>query len=329
MRILSLNIIVYIVAALLSYQSHASSCRNGSFSAGFLPFSNSKGSVGIWYPASQSESSYKYRGDFSGSVALNSLPASCKKFPLIVFSHGAAGCGTEIAYLTEHLARAGFVILVVDHADAMCNVYGGGSMTPAESEEQFNQPDAWNERTEVDRRDDITRALNSLLASNEWKKVIDADNIGGIGQSVGAYIIAGMSGARDSWKDARIKSALLLSPFLSPYLKKKEIEKISIPLMYQAAVLNANSVSSDSSFYEAIKMGKMPKYIALFQGKGGMEWHHFLCAEQETVKKCGESVREVNLINNYAEAFFNATLRGQSNSLDELNGVGLVKWTKQ
>lgn len=329
MRNFVLLIVAFVVTALLSNQSYASTCVNGSFTAGFLPFTNSKRSVGIWYPATHTEASYNYSGDFSGSVALNALPASCKKFPLIVFSHGAAGCGTEIAFLTEHLARAGFVILVVDHADGMCNVYGGGTMTPAESEEQFNQPNAWNERTEIDRRDDLTRALDSLLVASEWKNVIDTENIGGIGQSVGAYIIAGMSGAWDSWKDPRIKSALLLSPFLSPYLKNKQIEKISIPLMYQAAEPNTTGALSDSAFNEVIKMGKMPKYIALFQGKGGMEWHRFLCIGQETVKKCTETVREVKLINTYAEAFFNATLRGQSESLDNLTGSGLVKWSKE
>ena len=41
-------------------------------------------------------------------------------YPLILFSHGFTGCGTQSVFLTDALAGDGYLVLAPDHHDAAC-----------------------------------------------------------------------------------------------------------------------------------------------------------------------------------------------------------------
>src|SRR5271154_6050647 len=41
-------------------------------------------------------------------------------YPLVVFSHGYGGCNTQSVFLMEALAKAGYLVLAPNHADAHC-----------------------------------------------------------------------------------------------------------------------------------------------------------------------------------------------------------------
>ena len=72
-------------------------------------------------------SSYTYSGvggSFTGQVALNAPAATCAQFPLVIFSHGWSGCGTQSVFLTEQLARLGYIVAAPDHNDHGCSVDG-------------------------------------------------------------------------------------------------------------------------------------------------------------------------------------------------------------
>ena len=47
-------------------------------------------------------------------------PAPPDGYPVILFSHGFTGCGTQSVFLTDGLAQAGYFVLAPNHHDAGC-----------------------------------------------------------------------------------------------------------------------------------------------------------------------------------------------------------------
>jgi predicted dienelactone hydrolase len=69
-----------------------------------------RAALAVWYPSTSAEAPVRYHeGRFAeGSAAVNGEPAAANgPFPLVLFSHGYAGSGVALVYLTEHLARNG------------------------------------------------------------------------------------------------------------------------------------------------------------------------------------------------------------------------------
>lgn len=78
--------------------------------------------VALWYATLATPASYAYSSRFFGRVAKDAPPA-CGPLPLVVFSHGLGGCGTQSLFFTEELARHGYVVAAPDHDDAtFCTV---------------------------------------------------------------------------------------------------------------------------------------------------------------------------------------------------------------
>src|ERR1041385_7548436 len=64
----------------------------------------------VWYPTNSAETPYNYFTiTTTGSVAFNSPPAPCVA-PMVVFSHGYGGCAIQSVFITEQLARDGYVV---------------------------------------------------------------------------------------------------------------------------------------------------------------------------------------------------------------------------
>src|SRR5262245_45298145 len=63
--------------------------------------------AGVWYPTTGGEADIDYAKNVKGRARRDGAAESCARFPLVVFSHGFLGCGTQIVYLTEELARRG------------------------------------------------------------------------------------------------------------------------------------------------------------------------------------------------------------------------------
>src|SRR2546421_2256235 len=77
-----------------------------------MSFGNTR--VAVWYPASGAEARYVYSDTMAGSVLVNGAPDNCTR-PLVVFSHGNGSCGTRYAFITEQLARSGYIVAAPDH----------------------------------------------------------------------------------------------------------------------------------------------------------------------------------------------------------------------
>src|SRR5262245_20862868 len=103
--------------------------------------------VGVWYPTTADEADVEYAKNVKGRARKDGPIESCARFPLVAFSHGFLGCGTQIVYLTEELARRGYIVAAPDHKDAQCSVTGKGSSHWASTEQSFFEPNKWDDRT--------------------------------------------------------------------------------------------------------------------------------------------------------------------------------------
>lgn len=139
--------------------------------------------------------------------------SSSKKYPLIVYSHGAGGGVLDDTnlFLLRDLAAQGYIVATLFHGDMRFNSYLNGGNTP----------------------EDITlRALSiknliDFLQTSKYAQNIDFDNIGAFGVSYGgatAFILLGAkpidqlsaTGAtiNGTVSDSRIKAAVGIVPFM-------------------------------------------------------------------------------------------------------------------
>ena len=120
----------------------------------------------VWYPALVAKDTPRpYPPDASGAP-----------YPLIIYSHGYGGAPTEATSIIERLVSHGFVVAAVDHKD-------------------LDNPDL----AIVNRPLDVLFLLNQLAAldaDNPLAGMIDTDNVGVTGFSMGGYTTMMAGGAR-------------------------------------------------------------------------------------------------------------------------------------
>lgn len=157
--------------------------------------------IEIWYPASVSEDAKTVvydevmgtAGDtlrpltpftFKGRAYRDATPMIGKgKFPLIVVSHGYVGSRYLMTYLTENLASKGYIVAAIDHTDST-----------------FKDANAF-QSTLLNRPKDIRFIINEMEkigaigSKNKLENLIDSNNTGIIGYSMGGYGVLNVGGA--------------------------------------------------------------------------------------------------------------------------------------
>ncbi len=152
--------------------------------------------ISVWYPAvnpkgAQEAITYKLgfptnkQPNFviAGRSILDAAPnLSSGPYPLVIYSHGAYTFRQQAAYLMEHLASYGFVVMATDHEDNWGTLF---------------EP---TYRTEVSRPRDMSRMIDlaeQLTASGDiLAGLIDTEHVAAIGFSMGGEIAMEMGGAR-------------------------------------------------------------------------------------------------------------------------------------
>ncbi len=104
------------------------------------------------------------------------------KFPLIIVSHGYVGSRYLMTYLTENLASKGYVVVALDHTESTFRDAGGFPSTL------------------LNRSKDVIFALNEITkiaksGKNIFSQIVDTDNVGLVGYSMGGYGVLNVAGA--------------------------------------------------------------------------------------------------------------------------------------
>jgi predicted dienelactone hydrolase len=277
--------------------------------------------VAVWYPTAAKAAPFEYDDSFLGKVANNAAPsAACvRTVPLIVFSHGYTGCALQSIFLVEELARHGYVVAAPDHADAsLCHTRSlelkrdQPHAAPPKQPGIF-KPEAWNDATRKDRREDIEVVINALLADTEFGKVINAEKVGLAGHSLGGYTVVGMAGGWPSWRDERVRAVLALSPYVMPFQAKKTLSGVRVPLMYQGGTLDMGITPFLTGPHGAYAAANPPVYFVELRNAGHFAWVN--CGHERSTEACLANVTNARLIDEYSVAFFDKYLKGENEPL--------------
>lgn len=296
--------------------------------------------MGIWYPSQAPASSYAYFTDTSGLVAKNGAITDCGsgvQFPLLIFSHGWSGCGIQSVFLTEELARRGYIVAAPDHQDHGCSVDGGPNQTLQEINSDFplksfiGNYSNWNDQSGNYRNVDIKTITDWLLANSPWKDRINLNEIGMSGHSFGGYTAFAKIGGWASWLDTRFKAGIMYSPFIQAFQAQtpSTVPNATVPQMFQGGVLDvgitpcvkgpqpSGPVCPNPGQPGAFQAVQFPKYFAEL---GGKDSSHFsfsnkICGGSSTapttVQACLSNVPNAQLIVNYSEDFLDHYLQGR------------------
>jgi predicted dienelactone hydrolase len=266
--------------------------------------------VAVWYPTVARPAPYPYTGTFSGLVAVDAVPSrACgQPVPLVVFSHGNTGCGIQSIAFTEELARHGYVVAAPDHADAMlCHTIRPTAPPQRAPQPDFLKLDTWNETSFADRRADIEATIDGLLADESFRDIIDAENIGAAGHSLGGYTVVGMAGGWAGWLDRRIRAVLGLSPYVMPFQVQATLENVRVPLMYQGGTLDIGITPFLAGPDGAYRHANPPAFFLVLRDAGHFAWVN--CGNARTTASCLATRENFRLIDDYGVAFFDSYLK--------------------
>jgi predicted dienelactone hydrolase len=285
--------------------------------------------AGVWYPATDAESVFRYANGHTNTALASDAPvADCEFFPLIVFSHGFGGCGTQSIFLMEALARAGYIVVAPDHKDARCKVdkaqRTGGLIE--RGEEPFRQPAKWSAATYKDRGDDIRRVLDELAKDTQMGPHIDWSRVGACGHSLGGYTIMGLAGGWSSWRDDRIKAALLLSPYVAPFLTKGTLGSVRIPVMYQGGTRDFGITPTLKKKGGAYDSSNAPKFFEELEAAGHFDWTNKICFPYGSVQACNLESPMARTIDEYGIAFFDHYLKGKNEPILDRSNTELAEY---
>lgn len=153
----------------------------------------------IWYPAQIAAGSRRTQFTHSislpgraameftiGSLAVaDATAAPGTRLPLVIVSHGYNGWDTFMTWLTENLATKGYVVVAIDHGDQR-------AMDPAQLPVSFGN-------VLINRAADVRAVINHFTdraadPSDALGQIIDAENIGLVGYSMGGFGALGAAG---------------------------------------------------------------------------------------------------------------------------------------
>lgn len=139
--------------------------------------------VEIWYPAADGTAAGttydtvirdgRTATTLSGRASRDADAATEGRFPLVIISHGYPGNRFLLSHLGENLASKGYVVAAIDHADSTYSDQAAFGST------LLNRPR--DQRFVLDRLADLADTAPDLAA------IIDTDNTGVIGYSMGGY----------------------------------------------------------------------------------------------------------------------------------------------
>lgn len=289
--------------------------------AGFQIFKIGVKEIFAWYPTQQSAQENNYYQELISTVTKDASIAR-GSYPVILFSHGYLGCAAQSAWLTEQLAREGYVVLAVNHNDALCD---DGLTGNAKSAPSLLEPETWDESSFADRKDDFEMLQSAIFAgSTPLSQSIDETKIALMGHSLGGYTALGFAGGWPSWQSEQVDAALLLSPYTLPFINKSTLDDITIPIMIQGSILDLGITPFQQPVYDELAG---PKYFLVIGEDNGLHflWTVLPC-QKKSMNKCLEQTSQ-RLATDYAVAFFDKHLKGEPTPNLTRKQTGILSYT--
>jgi predicted dienelactone hydrolase len=282
--------------------------------------------VSVWYPTAAQAPVYTYSGParIKGRVAEGAKPDSDGgPYPLIVYSHGYGGGALASIFLSEYLAKHGFIVAACDHSDAHLADRAAG-LEDAEvngsllSAKEMARVRGSLGRPGFDRRPkELTSVIDGMLALNADEAspmggMIDPERIGACGHSLGVHTVLMAGGMGD--KDARIKALLVLSGGLSTF-SPAQFRSLDLPIMFMYGEREGTEWRTRDSTYQrrctkaAYDNCRPPKFMLEVKGAG----HLSFCQALFSPRPFGSgsaAQAQADVIKKYALAFFARYLKG-------------------
>ncbi len=280
--------------------------------------------LAIWYPTAAQTKPHTYGGPTSGKVAVDAAPlASVAGYPLLVFSHGYGGSGLGSVFFTEALAARGWIVACPDHHDRHAAVrirtgqqkdFDRRGLLQYAKKIAASGPD--DRLKYLYRLDEMRLALDSMLTSDSFGKLIDKNRIAVGGHSFGGFTALGISGAIKKYHDSRIKAVLLFSTGAGGYLfTEDELSAIQVPSLLfmgereEKQLRGTTTMSALSS--KIFRNLSPPKYFLEVKGSSHFSFNNRFSNRLGALLMSG-SEEEFAVIRKYSIAFLEHYVAGRA-----------------
>ncbi|MDF1764858.1 MAG: dienelactone hydrolase [Gammaproteobacteria bacterium] len=316
--------------------------------------------VEVWYPAELNGQSRggEYQAitrnpaiiaTLQGQAVRDAAPATADAaFPLVVISHGYPGNRYLMSHLGENLASKGYVTVSIDHTDS---TYDDAQAFPSTL---YNRP--LDQRFVIESMAQMAADESSFLAG-----MLDADNTGVVGYSMGGYGLVNNLGGGYSDEivgsfmappnellgqhatgnpdyranlDPRIKAGFAVAPWGMErgFWREQDLAGIEVPTFYLAGDNDtvAGYENGVRAIYEAAV--NSDRYLLTYKNAGHNAGAPYPVPHEIIDSETGEgashytdpvwdNVRMNNIMDHFVTAYFDYHLKGDETMLDYLNVV--------
>lgn len=326
-----IGLLTCVMLLLLAPPAHAAQCV-GPYAVGQRTLALADGrEVAVWYPAAPAAGSRAHDAASAGVITDAPLAACPARWPLVLFSHGVAGCNEQVLFVTEQVASHGYVVAAPNHRDAICGValrkkfpIATGATRPS-----FLAPQTWTASAWRGRMLDLRDTVQLLHDDARLARAIDFSRIGLMGHSLGGYTALGMAGGWPGWSLPGVRAVLAFAPFVAPLLHDKRLSGLRVPVMYQVAdwdlTITPNVVQAGGAF----DASPAPKYLVELAAASHLAWTNLPCRDFASVAACLAAVPRARQVDAYAIGFLDRYLKGLPAPLLDASGKGLRQFRAQ
>lgn len=293
--------------------------------------------IAIWYPATtQPMQSVYYYDDHAVKTKLSAGAKVAEgTFPLIIYSHGAGGCGLGSTFITEELAKAGFIVAAPDYPDRYysCRMQGDVPLQKKRPlpmlkwlndirENQLNKNAKIFRGILSYRPEELRSVIDFMFCENKdlqspFYNKISEGQIGLVGHSFGAWTSILVAGADLKFKDTRVGAVAVLSSPVNEYVytvtSENELANINVPIMFMYGG-KEKEVGRGSDYQYLYLPANPPKYIFEIPQAGHLSFSGGVRGEYNTIEEYKQDTIRMPIINLTVQ-FFKAYLDDDKESL--------------